>query len=257
LLKWLTTLNYGPQQSDFISKRQPGTGEWLLNSTNFQDWLTGTSKTLYCPGIPGAGKTIMASVVVNHLETIFKDKHDIGIAYVYCNYQPQQEQKPEELLLCITKQLLQLTGVVPSDLEKIYTSIKAKEQRPDLEQTDEMLKLVVSQFRKVFVIVDALDEYYISDNSAHNRFVAEMLALQRASNINIFATSRPVSEINALFAKFDSLEIRAQENDIVGYINGRLPFLRCSLLKYPNVQDEVRKEVVKAADGMYEIVDTG
>ncbi|OBT86225.1 hypothetical protein VE02_05891 [Pseudogymnoascus sp. 03VT05] len=40
ILDWLTPIDYAPQQSDFISRRQTGTGQWLLNSTEFQSWLT-------------------------------------------------------------------------------------------------------------------------------------------------------------------------------------------------------------------------
>jgi hypothetical protein len=30
ILDWLTPIDYSTQQSDFISRRQEGTGEWLL-----------------------------------------------------------------------------------------------------------------------------------------------------------------------------------------------------------------------------------
>ena len=36
ILDWLTPIDYGPQQSDFMSRRQEGTGQWLLNSNEFQ-----------------------------------------------------------------------------------------------------------------------------------------------------------------------------------------------------------------------------
>lgn len=32
LLSWLSPLDYGAQQSDYIARRQPGTGQWLLDS---------------------------------------------------------------------------------------------------------------------------------------------------------------------------------------------------------------------------------
>src|ERR1700759_771510 len=55
---WLTSVNYGPYQSDIIARRQGGTGEWILKSHEFQEWLKQNHQTLFCPGIPGAGKTI-------------------------------------------------------------------------------------------------------------------------------------------------------------------------------------------------------
>jgi len=71
VLDWLTPINYGPQQSDFINRQQPGTGQWLLDSEEFQTWLNTDKKTLFCPGIPGAGKTTLTSIVVDYLYAEF------------------------------------------------------------------------------------------------------------------------------------------------------------------------------------------
>jgi hypothetical protein len=37
ILDWLTPINYSTQQSDFIGRRQEGTGQWLLSSNEFQE----------------------------------------------------------------------------------------------------------------------------------------------------------------------------------------------------------------------------
>jgi hypothetical protein len=67
ILDWLTPIDYGPQHSDYLSRRQPETGNWLLESEKFLGWLAGRKQTLICPGIPGAGKTILTSIVVDFL----------------------------------------------------------------------------------------------------------------------------------------------------------------------------------------------
>ena len=56
-------------------------------------WLDTDKQTLFCPGIPGAGKTIITAVVVNDLATRFADDLDIGIAYIYCDFRRRDEQK--------------------------------------------------------------------------------------------------------------------------------------------------------------------
>jgi len=99
ILDWLTKTDYGPQQNDYIKRRQPGTGQWLLDSAEFQTWLKTERQTLFCPGIPGAGKTIITSIVVEHLQTDFQAKptervgkdfikkdSNIGVAYLYCSF---------------------------------------------------------------------------------------------------------------------------------------------------------------------------
>jgi hypothetical protein len=67
IINWHSSVDHATQQSDFISRRQEGTGQWLLNSDEFQAWLNKSKQTLFCPGIPGAGKTMITSIVVNYL----------------------------------------------------------------------------------------------------------------------------------------------------------------------------------------------
>jgi hypothetical protein len=38
---------------------------WLLDSDEFQKWLKQSGQTMFCPGILGVGKTILASIVVD------------------------------------------------------------------------------------------------------------------------------------------------------------------------------------------------
>jgi DNA replication protein DnaC len=86
ILDWINPISYTPQQHDFITRRQEGTGQWLLDSAEFQAWLETDKQTLFCPGIPGAGKTILTSIIVEELTTRFSTDQTIGIAYIYCNF---------------------------------------------------------------------------------------------------------------------------------------------------------------------------
>ena len=42
-----------------VNRREPGTRKWLFDSPQWQAWISDEERgtTLYCPGIPGAGKT--------------------------------------------------------------------------------------------------------------------------------------------------------------------------------------------------------
>ncbi|KAL2683328.1 hypothetical protein Neosp_007798 [[Neocosmospora] mangrovei] len=82
MLNWLTAIDYGPQQSDIFRAHQPGTGQWVLDSDQFQKWIATRAKTLFCPGIPGAGKTIVASVVINHLMEKLREDSASGLAFL-------------------------------------------------------------------------------------------------------------------------------------------------------------------------------
>jgi hypothetical protein len=51
IMAWISTLNFSTKQNDFFSRRQEGTGRWLLEASAFRDWMDGTERTLWCPGL--------------------------------------------------------------------------------------------------------------------------------------------------------------------------------------------------------------
>jgi hypothetical protein len=250
LLDWLTPVDYGPQQSDYISRRQAGTGQWLLDSAEFQTWVKTNKQTLFCPGIPGAGKTIITSIVIDHLWTEFRNDNNIGIAYLYYNYGRQQEQKTEDQLLALLKQLIWKQPSVPSGIKCLYENHKTKGTRPSYDEITTALHTTVLHYSKVFVIIDALDECYTPND--RDKLLSAVFTLQSQAQVNIFATSRFMPEITTQFEGCLSKQIRAQDDDILRYINGRIPkLLRSKISKYPDLQNTIRNEVVKSAEGMY------
>jgi len=120
ILDWLTPIDYAPQQNDFIARRQQGTGQWLVESKEFQKWINQSDQTLFCPGMPGAGKTMITSIVVDYLDERYQSDASVGIAYLYCNFRRHQEQKPADLLTGLLKQLIQQQTSIPEKVKSIY-----------------------------------------------------------------------------------------------------------------------------------------
>ncbi len=139
ILDWLTTINYASQQNDFITRRQEGTGQWLLESEEFQTWLNTDKQTLFCPGIPGAGKTILTSIIVEELTTRFSNDPTIGITYIYCNFRRQDEQKINNLLTSLLKQLAKTQQSLLGGIRGLYNRHKTKRTRPTLEEISRSL----------------------------------------------------------------------------------------------------------------------
>ncbi|KAH8719357.1 nucleoside phosphorylase domain-containing protein [Phaeosphaeriaceae sp. PMI808] len=112
-LSGFSPTNFRAQQQDIISQRQKGTSQWFLDSVEFQEWLQGPNKTLFCPGIPGAGKTMMVAVAIDFLYREKKKRDSIGIACLFCNYKAQADQSAVNLLASILKQLIQTRQSIP------------------------------------------------------------------------------------------------------------------------------------------------
>jgi hypothetical protein len=249
VLNWLTLVDYGSQQTDYIRRRQPGTGQWLLDSTEYQTWLATGKETLFCPGIPGAGKTILTSIVIDDLTTRFKND-DIGVAYLYCNFRRQNEQNAEDLLASLLKQLSQRRSSLPGCVEKLYEDHKKKETRPSFDEISRALQSVVALYSRAFIIVDALDECKES-NGCRTRLLSEIFSLQSMKGANLFVTSRFIPEITEKFGGSLSLEVRAIDEDVERWMDGHMSQLPSFVRGNQDLQQEIKTEIVKAIDGMY------
>ncbi|KAK6527593.1 hypothetical protein TWF694_004577 [Orbilia ellipsospora] len=249
ILNWLTPVNQGSQHSDYLRRREVGTGQWLLNSAEFKSWVSTDRQTLFCTGIPGAGKTILTAILVDDLENRFQDDPMIGIGYIYCNFQQQDEHQAENLLTSLLKQLIQGQSSLPGVVETLYNRHK-KGTRPQLNEIMETLKSVVNLYSRVFIVVDALDECQPSHNCRW-RFLSEIFSLQAKYNVNIFATSRHVPEIQEKFNGSTLLEVRASTDDVRRYLDGRMHELATCVRSNPELQEEIKTKIVKAVDGMF------
>jgi Cdc6-like AAA superfamily ATPase len=249
VLDWITLMDYTPQLNDFISRRQAGTGQWLLDSTEYQTWVERNNQTLFCPGIPGAGKTILTSIVVEELTTRFQNDRSIGIAYLYCNFRRQHEQKVDDLLASLLKQLTQGRSSLPDTIKSLYDSHQDKRTRPSFDEISRALQSAVTMYSRVFIIIDALDECQVSHN-CRKTFLSELFGLQAKSGANLFATSRFIPEITEKFQGSLSLEIRASEHDVRRYVDGHISYLPSFVGRSPDLQEEVKTGIVKAVNGM-------
>lgn len=207
-------------------------------------------QTLFCPGIPGAGKTVLASIVVDNLITKFRGDWRIGIAYVYCNFQRINEQKIDDLLASLLKQLAKGSSFLPVSVKDLYDRHNNNMRtRPSLQEISDTLHSVTDKYSRVFIIVDALDECQASD-SCRSGLLSELFNLQKRHGTNTLATSRFIHEIVDRFRGALRLEIRAREEDVQTYLDYHMSPERAFLRKNPELQKKIKRKIVQAVDGM-------
>ncbi|KAM0425053.1 hypothetical protein ACHAPT_009612 [Fusarium lateritium] len=259
ILDWLTEIDYGPRQSYHLKRRQPGTGQWLLNSPQFKTWIETEKQTLFCPGIPGAGKTILTSIVVEKLTAHFENDKNVGVAYVYCDFQRQGEQEVELLLASLLKQLAQGLSSLPASVRSLYDKHKGKWTRPSFDEISRALQSVANLYSRALIIVDALDECQVSDR-CRERFLSELFNFQDKTGANLFATSRPMQKIeNEFNAMSIRLKISARNEDVEKYLDSHV--LSLPLLHERNqdveketkekFKDEIKTNIVDAVNGVF------
>ncbi|KAJ6438048.1 purine and uridine phosphorylase [Purpureocillium lavendulum] len=252
ILKWLTEIDYAPQHCDYLRKRQEGTGRWLLESPEYQDWLKANRQTLFCPGIPGAGKTILTSIVVEDLAAQFQNDLSVGIAFIYFSFkdQEQDKQKLEELLASLLKQLCQCRSSLPEAVVSLYAKHKDRRTPPSSDEISTSLQSVAALYSRVFIAIDAMDECRAT-GECRSKFLSEIFSLLSRSQANLFVTSRPIPDIQMKFQGCLSREIIASEEDVRRYIDGHMSLLPAFVLNAPKLQEQIKTELSRAAGGMF------
>lgn len=245
---WLSSSDFPAQQSDFIGRRQEGTGQWFIISPEFTDWLQGTKHDLFCPGIPGAGKTMIAAIAADHIWKAFQSEN-VGIAYIYCNYKRQETQTTTDLLAAILKQLVQERPLYGEPVIALHKLHGDRRTYPSLKEICIALNAVLNSYSKAYIIVDALDECTDSDGT-RSKLLTILRDLQTKTDMRLMVTSRFVARIEQSFQGSLMLEIRASEADVKRYVAGQLHRFPMCVQRDPELQAETQDGIVLAVDGM-------
>jgi nucleoside phosphorylase len=105
LLNQLSPVNFWDKQQDVHSQAVEGTGTWIIDDPNFRLWLAGPNEVLWCRGVPGAGKTVLTSIIIDHLVKHY-DNQNVGVAWIYLNYREKDLQTIENLFASLICQLI-------------------------------------------------------------------------------------------------------------------------------------------------------
>lgn len=248
MLNWLSSSNYPAQQFDLIERRESGTGRWLLESQEYRTWLTESSGTLFCPGIPGAGKTMLTAIVIDDLTFRFSSHDNIGVAYVFYGFRRTNEQDPTHVVSALLKQLVQQRSAIPAEANRLYEKHRKQNTSPLFAEALDALRSVINLFARVFILIDALDE---ADRSCYSRVSSVLLSDNARGHANFFATSRFIPGITKAFSVGTQLEIRASKHDVERYLEGQMPNLASYSDWSPELCEEIKSTISKAVDGMF------
>lgn len=247
-LSWLTPLDFSRHHNSAIEDRTDGTGQWFLDSPEFVRWRDGHEETLFAGGIPGAGKTIIASLAIDYLHKAFFNDSSIVVLYAYCFYKDQSQQTLANMIAGLLKQLIQTLRFVPDQIRNLHESCKQRNVRPTEEDLSKALISELRGLRKVYIVVDALDEYSHSE-AAKQSLLREIQKLRIISNLMI--TSRYISPFMDAFSGAIQITVSADVNDVRRYLESQMPTLPKCIRNKPALQELIVRTITEAVDGMY------
>jgi hypothetical protein len=248
LMQWLSLTDFPAQQRDIISRQETGTGQWFTDSSEFRSWLQGSDKTLFCPGIPGAGKTMMAAIAVDHVYDSTLSA-DVGVAYLFCNYKAQGDYTARVLVAALLKQLVYNRPDLAAPVLRLYEKNSKRNTTPVTDGIFLALESVCSAYTITYIITDALDECAEADGT-RNHLITGLRKLQANSDVRLLFTSRYISSIVEMFESDPRLEVRATEEDVRRFVAGQIHRLPSCIQSDQELQRQVQDKIAEAVDGM-------
>ena len=134
------------------------------------------------------------------------------------------------------------------ELQQCHESHRKARTHPSLIEYCKLLRSIAGYFSRVFVVIDALDEY---DEQTRDTLLEKLGALR--PDLSLLVTTRHTAFSSPWSQAETRLNIVANEHDIRGYLGERLrqcKVLRPYIAKDGNLHEEIVSSIVQKAKGM-------
>jgi hypothetical protein len=253
---WLSVPDPSTNYHKAHKQRQAETGLWLLQNARFTGWMTSAASRLWLYGIPGCGKTILSSTIIEYLLQHCYDNAGIVTAYFYFDFNDTQKQDPELMLRSLLSQLLQRSSTIPKSVEALFLSCGNGQRQPLLHALLEVTPQVMRQFTHIYIVLDALDECTQREELL---VMLEIVAGWQLNNVHLLMTSRKERDIESSLESYikeeDTICLQRDvvDKDIRRYVQQRLSDDK-TLVKWNKdaaVRQEIEATLMHGARGMY------
>ncbi|TFK71519.1 hypothetical protein BDN72DRAFT_958065 [Pluteus cervinus] len=238
VLQKLPSINYLQSHEEASRKVIGEGGKWFLQHEKFKNWMNGRLTAFLGLGDPGVGKTCLVSLVISHIQEL---KGATRGAYLYVSHQKAEVQTPTNIVSTLLRQLLSTHSSLPDSAVGLYEQLNL-DQGPQLKVlVTTLISMCTDPGFRTYIVLDALDEC----KPSHQPELIQILEQLLTAQVQLFATSRPVSEdFSSLFdsASCTKYFIRATTSDISDFLKQKLKSKK-ALGSF--VDEKFKEEVIK------------
>ncbi|KAF7552102.1 hypothetical protein G7Z17_g4555 [Cylindrodendrum hubeiense] len=218
--EWLQPTDYLAVSGEFcrhLLSQAPGTGVWLTETEEYRQWHDSPDRgSLWIKGVPGAGKSVVAASMIQHLRTT----EQVPVLFFFFRNIVASNFSPRALMQDWLAQLLPHSVKLQYALQPLL-----KTNLADLSDNDlvDLFLDGVSSVPKVYCFADALDEMTLDNKPFLDRL--NSLATYRPRSLKLFMTSRPKQYLQSALRDSSIVHISLQQKliqlDITSYLKYR------------------------------------
>ncbi|KAF4500231.1 ankyrin repeat [Fusarium agapanthi] len=247
IIRWLEQTNPSSLHSLEFSKHEPQTTAWVTNSSQWMAWISSPSepRLIWIYGLPGAGKTVLASYIIEELEKLCEPANGSACSYYYCHYSRDQDETVPFLSWVIGHVCRQMSWI-PLELKRLHDH----SCEPTTADLKEILEIVAQILDVMYIVIDAVDESIPREELLS---LIETIAVDKwFQKIRILATSRQYFNIEQSLAEISesiSMPNPMVDADIRRFVHARLRSSR-RLKRWHERFDEIEEVLAAMAQGM-------
>ncbi|KZL85619.1 ankyrin repeat protein, partial [Colletotrichum incanum] len=243
---WLKDIDPSSIHHQTCKNHEVGTCDWMLRHPEWAKFKDGGIRCLWIHGIPGAGKTVLASQLIKNIEKHCRTSastHLRSVSVHYYCYFGHNRDESIPLLKWLLDRLCRKADFIPERLWRLYQH--GNEPSPD--DLLEALEASLDHFDNVCVTIDAIDE----SNPRHEllKLIQYLASDPRFTKVRLLVTSREYLDIEEAMQSI-SIEVSMQnpylDGDIRLYVQSRI-----------NSHDKIKNWPQDLRDGALEALSDG
>ncbi|KAL9138565.1 MAG: hypothetical protein Q9175_000193 [Cornicularia normoerica] len=249
VFRWLSAAE--DQQEEHLhrisDKRQPETCSWVLRDVQMRPWIEDDSgdAVLWMTGIPGAGKSFLCSLLVQHLQT----QQRLSTLYYFCGHQSSNGDTCAIILRTLAIQLLQQNLDMASLVHQAYLQKGSNRSAPAMKK---LLIQLLPTSKIARIVIDGIDEGL---HATQQDILKSLIEIQKSADhyCKLLVSSRNEPQIQKSLAAKIHLKLGEQTiQDLSLYIKDRIKGLQAS---FPEIDSAlvalVEQHLHRKAKGMF------
>lgn len=229
-------------------RRSQPCGKWLLSHPVLQAWLQSSEHhTIWVTGVPGSGKTVLSTSIVDRVREYVKDDSEKILAFIYCEKGGENDLSLTSILATIIAQILANLDSVPGCISAAC-EISERYGRSNISTADQpmvILKDLISSIQRLYIIVDGLDEF--QDVPSAMETFKQLVADTETVRFCLF--SRELAALHSQVSGVTRISLgpAAMNTDIENYVSRQLLDLPVG----KGLRESIFDKISQGANGMF------